>query len=77
MNKRFWIHMPVGVLNAAVYALNPLIGLGATVGFLGYEYIQEWRKNDNSHKDVIGWLWWLYVGVVILGVIVCFTNISV
>jgi len=77
VSKRFWLHIPAGVANAGAYALHPVIGLGITVGFLGYEYIQEWRKNDNSHKDVVGWLWGLYIGVIVLGGVVCFTNISV
>lgn len=63
MNKRLLIHVPVGILNAYFYP--ELSGLGFTIAFLGYEYIQEWRKQDNSHKDVIGWLYGLGLGLLL------------
>ena len=67
MTKRLWGHVPVGLVNVAFYIINPLWGLGFTIGFLAYEFIQEWRKVDHSHKDVIGWLWGMGAGMLISG----------
>jgi hypothetical protein len=63
--KRYWMHVPLGLLNAAFY-LYPMVGFGFTIAFLGYEAMQEWRKEDLSYKDIVGWLVGLGVGLAIL-----------
>lgn len=69
--KRYWMHAPLGLLTAYLY-LFPPAGLAATIGFLGYEAIQDWRKIDHSYKDVIGWLQWLLVGLAVLVTLLLF-----
>ncbi len=63
--RRFWGHFPLGLLNGLLYVFPPA-GLGLTGAFLAYEYIQEWRKEDWSFKDVIGWLVGLTIGLTLV-----------
>lgn len=50
------LHVPLGMFNAWLLAEDPAAGILFGVGFLGYEYVQDKYKKDQSFKDVFGWL---------------------
>ena len=65
---RFWLHLPVGVVAAFLTIWKPAVGGSFTFIFVSYEILNDWRKHDNSYKDVYGfavgygvfamaWLW--------------------
>ena len=60
------IHFPVGVFTAFLLLIHPTTGIAFTISFLAYEFINDWRKHDNSYKDIYGFLWGFAVGVVFL-----------
>ena len=60
--KRFLMHFPIGVLTGVVFNYDGYLALGLLFGFCFYEFIQDWRKRDNSYKDVIGFVVGLFVG---------------
>jgi len=64
LNKRFLMHFPVGVINSFVLVVVPLGGIACLLAFLGYEYIQEWRKVDHSYKDVYGFVSGFYLAMI-------------
>ena len=51
---RFWLHYPVGVLGCLLTLWNPAVGVTLTIVFLVYEAMNDWRKKDNSYKDIYG-----------------------
>jgi len=54
---RFWLHFPVGVICSwLVYSLGA-VGVIASVGFMFYEALEDWKINDLSFKDMLGFLW--------------------
>ena len=55
--KRFWMHLPIGVICALLVYYLPTIGILATVGFMFYEVLEDWKINDLSFKDMLGFLW--------------------
>lgn len=60
-DKRSGIHIPIGLINVALYYACPLLGLGFTLSFLAYE---KWQ-GGNPHKDIVGSIWGLGIGGVV------------
>lgn len=60
--KRLLIHLPWGVMAAALFIPNALLGFTAFWGMLGYEAFNDWRKGDKSYKDVLGIVWGFLLG---------------
>lgn len=60
--KRAAEHLPVGVLVAWALGHSPYLGVTMAVTFLTYEVAQDWRKHDQSFKDILGFLIGLSVG---------------
>ena len=52
--KRFWLHLPVGIVCAVLAYYLPILGILAFIGFLTFEIIEDWRISDFSFKDVLG-----------------------
>lgn len=55
--KRFFMHFPVGVICAWLVFQIPAIGIIASIGFMFYEVLEDWRIKDLSFKDMLGFLW--------------------
>lgn len=77
MNKRFWMHFPLGLLAAFFLVVIPATGIIFAASFLAYEIIQDWRKHDSSYKDVIGYLVGMAVGGGIASIIVLVQRMEV
>ena len=63
--KSGWIHFPLGILNVCLIAFHLPLGIIFAVGFISYEFIQEYcamRQKGQSHYDIGGWLWGLVAG---------------
>jgi len=58
---RFWLHLPVGVVCALLTYWHAPLGISGTMIFVTYEIMNDWRKADNSYKDVYGFCWG-YIG---------------
>jgi len=56
-DRRGWLHFPCGVVNAALFVVNPYLALLFGAGFLVYELSQ----GGKPWKDIQGWLWGLVV----------------
>jgi len=54
---RFWLHFPVGVICAWLVFQVPFTGFIASLGFMFYEILEDWRIADQSYKDMLGFLW--------------------
>lgn len=54
---RFFLHLPVGALCSFLCYVLPVHGVTASVVFLAYETLEDWRIADNSFKDVLGFAW--------------------
>lgn len=59
---RLWQHVPWGVLAVGLFLYHPLLGVVACAGELAYEGFNDWRKQDNSYKDVLGIVWGILIG---------------
>jgi len=60
---RFWMHFPIGLGTACLWYVAGGLGWMVFVGFIAYEYIQDFGgKHDASYKDIIGWLAGLILG---------------
>lgn len=72
MNKQDWvrlaIHLPWGLLAAALFLAHPALGITALSSSLVYEAFNDWRKQDESFKDVLGIVWGWFIGSLILWV---------
>ena len=64
--KRLWMHLPWGMLAVGLFLYHPLLGVTACFMELGYEAMNDWRKKDESYKDVIGIAWGILIGGYIL-----------
>lgn len=65
---RALLHFPVGLMAILIMAyVKPLL-VGVSIGCLGgfsflvYEAMNDWRKEDWSYKDVIGFVAGIYFG---------------
>lgn len=54
---RLWIHFPIGAIAALVQTRSTVTGLTMLVTTLVYEAFNDWRKHDESYKDVLGIVW--------------------
>jgi len=63
------VHIPLGIFNALLLAMDPAAGITFGLGFLGYEHLQDKYKKDESYKDIFGWLCGIAIGVVVLWVL--------
>ena len=66
MTKEEWVrllmHLPWGLIGAALLIPDVRIGISATVFMLVYEGFNDWRKKDASYKDVLGIVWGFLIG---------------
>jgi hypothetical protein len=63
---RLWLHAPWGLLGALLYfAVDKGFGALAIGLMIAYEAFNDWRKKDESYKDVLGIVW----GVLIAGIV--------
>jgi len=51
---RFWLHFPIGAGGACLVFLEPTVGIIFNLYFIVYEAFNDWRKKDQSYKDIIG-----------------------
>ena len=68
---RLWMHVPWGFLGVAlVYGLKPFgyEGVGyLSIGLMiAYEGFNDWRKKDESYKDVLGIVWGVLLGGIVI-----------
>ena len=70
MKKEDWLrltmHLPWGLMAAALFVLHPAFGVTAFFGTLSYEAFNDARKKDNSYRDVLGIVWGWFLGGFIL-----------
>ena len=66
MTKEDWVrlalHLPWGLMGAALLIPSVWIGISATTFMLAYEAFNDWRKRDASYKDVLGIVWGFLIG---------------
>ncbi len=67
--KRFWMHFPVGIICAWLVYQSPPLGIIASVGFMFYEVLEDWRIKDLSFKDMLGFLWGFIATATILQIL--------
>ena len=60
--RRLLQHIPWGLLAVGLFLFHPLLGSTACLMELGYEFMNDWRKGDESFKDVIGIVWGILIG---------------
>lgn len=60
--KRLAMHLPWGLMAAALFIPDRLVGFTAFWGMLGYEGFNDLRKGDKSYKDVLGIVWGFLLG---------------
>ncbi len=65
---RLFLHLPWGLLGVWLITVDTAIGIMATSGMFIYEAFNDWRKHDESYKDVLGIVWGILLGGIILGV---------
>jgi len=63
---RLWMHVPWGILGALLFIPNPLLGLTACLSMFVYEAFNDWRKKDESYKDVLGIVWGFFIGGILI-----------
>ena len=70
MTKEDWLrlglHLPWGMLGAALLLYDIRVGIFATVSMFIYEAFNDWRKHDKSYKDVLGIVWGFLIGSFII-----------
>ena len=69
--RRAAIHFPVGIIDAVIFQFIGQFA-GVTFGFLfvfGYEALEDWRIQDRSYKDVLGFLWGLAIGLIVITIL--------
>jgi hypothetical protein len=54
---RFWLHFFIGLVCAWLVFDKMAHGIILSFAFLAYEAFEDWRINDLSFKDVLGFLW--------------------
>lgn len=66
MTKTDWIrlgmHLPWGIIGASLCIPDRAIGITATGLMISYEGFNDWRKKDNSYKDILGIVWGFLMG---------------
>ena len=66
MTKEDWVrlgmHLPWGLMGAALLLYDPSVGIFATLLMCIYEGFNDWRKKDASYKDVLGIVWGFLIG---------------
>jgi len=55
MKYRNIFHYIAGGITAWSAFVVPMLALCLCLSFLIYEVMNDWRKNDNSFKDVLEW----------------------
>jgi hypothetical protein len=70
--KRFWIHFVVGIVCAWLVYSQSLSGIILSIAFFFYEAIEDWRIQDMSFKDVLGWLWGFGILSLLLSILLFF-----
>lgn len=56
------LHVPVGLANALLVYVSPVLGLCFGLAFTAYEVLEEWRIRDKGWLDLQGYLWGLVAG---------------
>jgi hypothetical protein len=64
-SKRFWLHVPNGLIVALFVVRFPILGVLWFVGFMVYEIWQCYREKDQAHKDIAGLLGGMAIGGVL------------
>ena len=60
---RLWLHVPWGLLGVFLYfAIDRVFGVMAITLMIAYEAFNDWRKQDESYKDVLGIVWGFLIG---------------
>ena len=60
--KRLLMHIPWGLLAVILFLYHPLLGATACLSTFIYEAFNDWRKHDESYKDVLGIVWGILIG---------------
>jgi len=70
MTKGDWVrllmHLPWGILGVLLITVNAPAGVICCLGTLAYEAFNDWRKHDESYKDVLGIVWGFFIGGIII-----------
>lgn len=65
--KRLWMHFPIGAIAALVQLVDVVTGLTILALTITYEAFNDWRKHDESYKDILGIVWgYAWVAVIII-----------
>ncbi len=74
---RLLIHIPWGLLAVGLFLVDPLLGFTACLGTLIYEAFNDWRKKDDSYKDVLGIVWGFLIGGYVLLILLIYDIIKI
>ena len=70
MTKEDWVrllmHLPWGILGVLLITVNTTVGVICCLGTLVYEAFNDWRKEDESYKDVLGIVWGFFIGGILI-----------
>lgn len=70
MTKEDWVrllmHLPWGILGVWLITVYTPVGVVCCLGTLVYEAFNDWRKKDESYKDVLGIVWGFFIGGIII-----------
>lgn len=60
------LHIPVGVVNVAVYLIFPLLALLFGYGYIKYETTQRRVVQDKAYPELQGWLWGMGLTAIVI-----------
>ena len=66
---RLWLHIPIGMATILGVWVHWGVGLIMCLTFLFYEYNEDEHLGDMAWKDVVGYSWGLFMGMIVWAVI--------
>lgn len=64
--KRIIQHIPVGIFNAFLFLVSPLMAVLLGAGFVCYQVMQFIQIRNKGWRDIAGWLYGLGIGGALL-----------
>lgn len=65
--KRFWMHVPWGLVTAACLLFHPVVPFLPALVFLAYEYLESDEIGDHSYLDIEGMAAGTLAGLAMVG----------
>ena len=68
-DKRFWMHIPVGIIAVLTIIVSPVAAVMLLVTFLVYQVMEDWKIGDHSYIDINGFMAGIFAGIAILAIV--------